>query len=79
MIQKGKKPEIWFRALDQGILTQVFNMPSGSTSHRLELHDVKNAEGEIGLKASTSEHFFGIVNIGDKFSFLKLKERIMVT
>jgi len=56
----------------QGIFTQVFNIPSMSTGQRLELHDIKNAEGEIGLKASTSEQFFGVINIGDKSGFLKL-------
>lgn len=56
----------------QGILTQIFHIPSGVSSQRLELHDIKSAEGEIGLKASTSEHFFGVINIGDKSGFLKL-------
>jgi len=56
----------------QGILTQIFHIPFGAAGQRLELHDIKNAEGEIGLKASTSEHFFGVINIGDKSGFLKL-------
>lgn len=56
----------------QEILTQIFYIPSEATGQRLELHDIKNAEGEIGLKASTSEHFFGVINIGDKSGFLKL-------
>jgi len=56
----------------QGVLTQVFHIPSGSTGQKLELHDLKNAEGEIGLKASNSEQFFGVINIGDKSGFLEL-------
>jgi len=56
----------------QGILTHVFQIPKGTTSQTLELHNIKNAEGEIGLKASNSDQFFGVINIGDKSGFLKL-------
>jgi len=44
----------------ENILNAVFN---GSGS--LELFELKNAEGEIALKAANSEQFFGIINIGD--------------
>jgi hypothetical protein len=40
----------------------------------LVLVDLKNAEGEIGLKVAGSERYFGIINIGDKPGFLKLAE-----
>jgi len=56
----------------QGILTHVFQIPKGTTSQTLELHNIKNAEGEIGLRASNSDQFFGVINIGDKSGFLKL-------
>lgn len=56
----------------QGILTQVFQIPRGTASQTLELHNIKNAKGEIGLKANSSDHFFGVINIGDKSGFLKL-------
>jgi len=44
----------------ESILNKVFN---GSGS--LELFEIKNAEGEIILKAGNSDQFFGIINIGD--------------
>jgi len=44
----------------EGLLSKVFN---GSGS--LELFEIKNAEGEIALKAGNSEQYFGIINIGD--------------
>ena len=45
----------------QGILEQVFQMPKAIGSQRLELHNIKNAEGEIGLKTSNSNQFFGVI------------------
>lgn len=56
----------------QGILTDIFNIKSGTSGHKLEVHNIKNAEGELGLKASASESYFGVINIGDKSSFLKM-------
>ena len=32
---------------------------------RLELYEIKNADGEIGLKVSTAEKYFGVINVGD--------------
>ena len=43
----------------------------------LVLVDLKNAEGEIGLKVAGSEGYFGVINIGDKEGFLKLVEERM--
>ena len=46
---------------------------------RLELYEIKNAEGEIGLKTATGEKYFGVVNVGDVPSLKKLiKESIEV-
>ncbi len=39
---------------------------------RLELYEIKNAEGEIGLKTTTGEKYFGVVNVGDVRSLKKL-------
>jgi len=39
---------------------------------RLELYEIKNAEGEIGLKTSTAEKYFGVINVGDVRSLKKL-------
>ena len=39
---------------------------------RLELYEIKNAEGEIGLKTTTGEKYFGVVNVGDVRALKKL-------
>ena len=39
---------------------------------KLELYEIKNAEGEIGLKTTTGEKYFGVVNVGDVRSLKKL-------
>ena len=39
---------------------------------RLELYEIKNAEGEIGLKTTTGERYFGVINVGDVRSLKKL-------
>jgi len=39
---------------------------------RLELYEIKNAEGEIGLKTATGEKYFGVINVGDVASLKKL-------
>ena len=39
---------------------------------KLELYEIKNAEGEIGLKTATGEKYFGVVNVGDVPSLKKL-------
>jgi hypothetical protein len=39
---------------------------------RLELYEIKNAEGEIGLKTATAEKYFGVVNVGDVRALKKL-------
>lgn len=38
----------------------------------LRLVDIKNADGEIGLKASNADDYFGLINIGDTSAFFKL-------
>ena len=55
-----------------GILNSIFYAPPEITSHKLYLIDLKEAEGEIGLKTATSEKYFGVINVGDKPGFLKL-------
>jgi hypothetical protein len=48
------------RITAERVLSNVFN---GSGS--LDIFEIKNADGEIALKAGNSEQFFGIINIGD--------------
>ena len=54
-----------------GILNEVFHT---KTSDGLDLYDVRNAQGEIGLKATSGSDYFGIIYIGDTSAFKKLVE-----
>ena len=48
------------------ILERIFN-----GTGELEAWQLKQAEGEIGLKTSLAENYFGVINIGDVSSFKK--------
>jgi len=52
-----------------GIYQKVFNGKG-----ELKLYEIKNAEGELGLKTSTGEKYFGVINVGDVRSLKKLIE-----
>jgi hypothetical protein len=39
---------------------------------KLELYEIKNSDGEIGLKTSSSEKYFGVINVGDVLSLKRL-------
>ena len=54
-----------------GILNEVFHT---DTSGALHLCDVRNAQGEIGLKTTNGRHYFGLIYIGDTSNFKKLVE-----
>ncbi len=58
-------------AIYHGILTQVFHTATGG---RLHLCDLRGSAGELGLKASGAEEYFGLIYIGDTASFKKLTE-----
>ena len=69
-IFKGKFEFIRKLSVDEiveGIYQKVFGGKG-----RLGLYEIKNAEGEIGLKTTTGEKYFGVVNIGDVRSLKKL-------
>ena len=53
------------------ILTRIFHTP---TSGGLHLCGIRSADGELGLKASGAENYFGLIYIGDTSSFKKLVE-----
>ena len=53
------------------ILTEVFHT---ETSGALHLCDIRNAQGEIGLKATSGRDYFGVIYIGDTPAFKKLVE-----
>jgi len=55
----------------EGIFNEIFHLSPGSMGKKLHLSDIKNAEGEIGLKAGASNKYFGVINIGNKRGFLK--------
>ncbi|MEX2595957.1 MAG: hypothetical protein WEC59_03425, partial [Salibacteraceae bacterium] len=40
----------------------------------LKLSNIKSAEGEIGLRAGNSDHYFGVINIGEDSVFLQFVE-----
>lgn len=69
---KRRSPEALYRA----ILKDVFH-----GSGALEIWELKNADGEIGLRVSVAESghlpYFGVINIGDVATFRKyLKEHV---
>ena len=53
------------------ILNEVFHT---ETSGALHLCDVRNAQGEIGLKTTNGSNYFGVIYIGDAPAFKKLVE-----
>jgi hypothetical protein len=53
------------------LLTRVFHSRSGG---RLHVGDIKGKAGELGLKVSGAENYFGLVYIGDTASFKTLIE-----
>lgn len=55
-----------------GIINEIFHIYPAAMGRRLHLIDLRNAEGEIGLRAGNSEKYFGLINIGEKSEFLKL-------
>jgi hypothetical protein len=55
-----------------GICNDIFHIPAGTMGRKLHLVNLRNAEGEIGLRAGSSEKYFGVINIGEKSEFLKL-------
>ena len=57
------------QALYQEILESVLHAPVNDS---LRLGFVRGKSGEIGLKANSSSHYFGVVTIGDANAFRKL-------
>ena len=55
-----------------GIFNEIFHISPGVMGRKLHLVNLKNVEGEIGLRAGTTEKYFGVITIGEKPEFLKL-------
>ena len=54
-----------------GILSEVFHTEASGALH---LYNVRNAQGEIGLKTTNGSDYFGVIYIGDTSAFKKLVE-----
>lgn len=53
------------------ILKRVLHADSPGGLH---LYDIRSGDGELGLKAAGSKHYFGLINIGDDNQFKKQVE-----
>ncbi|MHA1506051.1 MAG: DEAD/DEAH box helicase family protein [Candidatus Asgardarchaeia archaeon] len=69
-IFKGKFEFIRNLSIDE-IVKDVYQKVFGGKG-KLELREIKNADGEIGLKIATEKKYFGVVNVGDVRSLKKL-------
>ena len=65
--ESGEKPA----QIYDGILNEVFHT---ETRGALHLCDIRNAQGEIGLKTTNGSAYFGVIYIGDPPAFKKLVE-----
>ena len=63
--EPGEKPA----QIYNGILNEVFHT---ETRGALHLCDIRNAQGEIGLKTTNGSAYFGVIYIGDTPAFKKL-------
>ncbi len=70
-IFKGKFQYIRRNYGIDSLVDDIYQKVFGGTGG-LELHEIKNAEGEIGLKTSTAEKYFGVINVGDVGTLRKL-------
>ncbi len=59
------------REVFEDILREVFHAGAGGA---LRVADIKGSEGELGLKVSGAERYFGLIYIGDTGAFKKLLE-----
>lgn len=69
-----KKLKAWNNdadAIHRDVLKRIFHSASGG---RLHVGDIRGKAGELGLKVSGAEHYFGLVYIGDTASFKTLIE-----
>jgi len=69
-----KKLKSWSKdadAIHRDILKRVFHTTGNG---RLHVGDIKGKAGELGLKVSSSENYFGLVYIGDTAAFKTLTE-----
>lgn len=53
------------------VLRTVFNTDTVADEPRLRLENIKQIQGEIGLKVGNSDEFFGVISIGDTSGLMK--------
>lgn len=53
----------------QDILMSIFHSAAGGSLH---LHDIRETDGELGLKVSAADDYFGLIYIGDTNAFKRL-------
>jgi hypothetical protein len=58
----------------EGIFREIFHVDPNSTGRKLHIVDLKNSDGEIGLKASSLSKFFGVINISDSLKRTLVKQ-----
>lgn len=68
----GLSPEDVYKDM----LKRLFHIPAPSP---LQIVNLKNIKGEIGLRAGVSGDFFGVINIGDVSAFLRIVEANDIT
>ena len=59
------------REVYEDVLREVFHAGAGGA---LRVGDIKGSEGELGLKVSGAERYFGLIYIGDTGAFKRLLE-----
>ena len=59
-------------ALYDAMRATVFNTTTGGLLH---VEELKGADGEIGLRAGESPHYFAVINVGDAGKLCKLLEK----
>jgi len=57
-----------------GIFEKLFNVNPDSTGTKLHFVDLRESDGEIGLKASSGAEFFGVINISNNLKNQVKKE-----
>jgi len=58
----------------KGIFETIFNVNPDSTGTKLHFVDLRESDGEIGLKASSGAEFFGVINISNNLKNQVKKE-----
>ncbi len=71
LLKSIKNEKLSSKEIYQDIIKLVFNSES---SGKLELFNITNSSGEVGLKVSNSSKYFSLVYIGDVTSFKKKLE-----